>query len=113
MRRTSRGPRFWLPSFDPHGWPWEATERWVRFYSHPDGGQNPTTPAEYEEVVGRVTTIIDETWSDEDEIMLVTANVAGPGPSPPRRAVAPNCRSGVFIECSLVGSSIQCQCDPL
>ena len=70
------------PSVDPNDWPWEATARWVRFYSHPDGGQNPTTPAEYEEVVRSVTTIIDEAWSDDDEVMLVTGNVSEPGPSP-------------------------------
>jgi len=27
------------PSFDPNSWKWTVADRWVRFYSRPDGSQ--------------------------------------------------------------------------
>jgi hypothetical protein len=71
------------PSFDPYDWPWDASDRWVRFYTHPDGRQGPTSSDEWDEVVRRVTTIIDAASADDvAQIMLLTGNSQSQGAPP-------------------------------
>ncbi|WP_134663143.1 MULTISPECIES: hypothetical protein [unclassified Amycolatopsis] len=56
-------------------------DRWVRFHSLPESQRYPGTDAEYEIVLGRYNTVLDELFGGQ-EVWIVTADWSG-SPEPP------------------------------
>jgi hypothetical protein len=66
----------------PHDLKWLIRDRWVRFYSLPDGKRYATTDAEREEVRRRADLVTSTIVGDEARLMLVSGSYAPPMSTP-------------------------------
>lgn len=61
----------------------DLRERWVRFYSLPDGQRYPQSPADHEEIHRRVDCLVSDVCDLGDDIVLVIGRYGPPGNPPP------------------------------
>lgn len=78
--------RHWERCFPvPHLLKHVYAERWVRFHSLPGSKRYPTDEAEYDIVLGRYNTVLDELFRGE-EVRIVTTSWSGESQPPPLKA---------------------------
>jgi hypothetical protein len=94
------------PLIPPHRLKFELAERWVRFYTLPNGKRYPDTAGEHEEMRRRADILLADACDGTSEVMFVTG-LYGPRGQVPTRSVAqlrvqPD--AGYWREVSDVGS---------